>query len=157
MTEEYKPKRREILRQMGRDAKRVFSYENVRDFLYYSAKYSLKETSIPFAIPTTRRRFNEWNGFGCRTIRNENTGEDKQEIEKFCNRDGRLSEAKLNGRVIGLVLGLVTGLVAVVGIPVYGLDKGYPEALAIPIATNIVSGVYEWYRHTRNKIAEGEK
>ena len=34
------------------------------------------------------------------------------------------------------------------------VENGHPEVFALPVVTNVASGLYEWYRSARRRVVE---
>ncbi len=136
MVENYNPTRKEVLRE-------AFSGVNLKntrsklkqvggDFIAMASISSL----CPYIIPTTVRLHRDIESLG-----------EKVEIDV--------------ADYIGLSAGLIAGVgsyIVQVGGYLYAVEHDHPEALLIPVATNVVSGVYEVgrkiYNNARQKILD---
>ncbi len=56
------------------------------------------------------------------------------------------------GFTFGLLAGIATDLGQLVAWSTIPMGLHHPEYLAIPIATNLASGAYEWYQETRRNL-----
>ncbi|MBW2995887.1 hypothetical protein KY332_01165 [Candidatus Woesearchaeota archaeon] len=148
MTDDYKPNLADIVKQMGKDSRYIpaialaagvglgiFAYESIRDF----GKSFLDRFFSPYALPTVVRHLNE--DVGNFEIEEGILG--RKLVDKK-----NLSMSAQAGDLAGIV-GLVIQGVGSVG---FALDNDCPEVFLIPLATNVLSGVYEWGRKTRNDL-----
>ena len=74
---------------------------------------------------------------------------------------GEFSRYEVISVVSGICSGLVVGVGGQLSGYVYALEKGYPEVLLIPVATNVASGAYEigrkMYNNARQRVLEKHK
>ena len=130
------PTRKEVVHEMLSDAKRLTrkigskTINTSASFIYCGVAGFVGALSFPYIVPSL-------------AIYDAKDNEKKHPI---INRVGDL----------GIYTGIIIGLIAdVVGYG-YLVYNDHPEVLAIPATTNAISGIYEWYNHTRRKIIEGK-
>jgi len=138
MVEEYNPTKKEIVKEIGSGFKSTFSKENLKDFGknlkdfggYCGFVFSLVSIA-PYIIPSTIRSLNE-----------PSSPEDKETSMNKAEEVGAFTG--LGGGVIGWFVQL--------GSYVHIADKyNLPEIGLIPVATNVLSGIYEFGRHSYKK------
>ncbi len=141
----YEPTRREVYSEMWREFRRQFN--DFRDFLSEETEKPLKALKefgyeavrdagalmvAPYVIPTVAVV--------------------TREAPKKS-----LTWAEISGGLVGIIGGLAALYGQAIGYT-YLARHDHPEVLAIPVATNVVSGAYEiWrsgYRSARNRIIE---
>jgi hypothetical protein len=136
--EKYQPGKMEVLREMGKDflyyaGKLQSDWKNVKEsgkiFLATGAGLSL----FPYIIPTTVQYLRPQIG-------DEVGAED-------------CTKLMITGGVSGLVTG-IAGLVTQLAGYAYLCQHNHSEVLEIPVATNIASLGYEWYRSARRRTVE---
>ena len=140
MAEKYEPSRREICAELWCEfkdlSKKIISGtgKSLKEFGSLASLGGAVMVVSPYAIPTAVRVFREIK---------DDDGSNK------------ISLAGTVGAYIGLYCGLAADTGQVFGYA-YVADRGYPEAFAIPIATNVISGVYELgrkaYKNARQNV-----
>jgi len=137
MAEEYKPSRREVLSQMGKDVKGLAktisnSGKQIKDFAKGFAVISGTIATFPYYILKDIRAITE---------------ESKPEKE--------VPQAKFAGGVCGFFTGIGFLAAQMYGY-YYAIENEHSEVCLLPLATNIVSGAYElgrmWYRSAADKV-----
>lgn len=137
----YKPSKREVVGRMfgdtgrffgkaSRNIKNTIAYKNVKDF-FGSIGYTGGCLVIaPYIIPTDVR---------------------------FLTEPFSTENPMTTAKGIGGIIGFLGGAVGIMGQLAGGIylanDEHHPEVLLIPLATNLASGAYEWYRKTRKTIS----
>lgn len=147
MTEKYEPSNKEVYAEMWYGIKDLLkrnlpkTIRLLKDFGVYSGDIAVKVALAPYAIPTGVRKIEE----------SESDGRVSKDWDDY-------SLAQKVGSWAGAYGGIAIDIGQIVGY--YLLAKNdHPEALAIPVATNLISGVYELgrlsYRNARQRILEG--
>lgn len=132
MDKKYQPTSKEIFNEMKKDVCTPFNKikENSVEFLEYCLM-GFVAGLCPHYVPTITRLFRE-----------DSKKEKKDEKITFSE-----------GFAAGLGVGAIT-FVGEVGLYGYTLYKGHPEALLIPAATNVISGLYEWGKNAEKRVSE---
>ncbi len=136
---EYKPNLREIVKEIGSDVKKFF--DNTPTMLkatYGTAKIFGKATGGvivgPYIIPSI--------------------------VQAFRKIDSEIKPIKQHEVIVGQALGVMPGsLVIFSQMHLYSdlIRKGHPEVLLVPVATNILSGIYEWGRSAQRRLVKKHK
>lgn len=141
MREEYQPSTREICAEIWHEFDSTYKGDFLRagnafkQFGFLSVGFGGLIALGPYAIPTLIRTMNGERLFT----------------------DGKYPSVERFGSLIGAAIGVSAIIGQTVGYN-YLATHDHPEALAIPIATNIVSGIYELgrksYRSARQRLLE---
>lgn len=131
LTEEQMQKARERV-------KRLNQHTQLYNFLYYASRRTLAAVKMPYEIPKIISIGFEM----CKEKRERTPAEIKQrkEISDYFNED--ISLAMGRGLLTGLALGSCLDI-AQAGIYGYLAYNGHPDALMIPVVTNVLSGAIE--------------
>jgi len=147
MAEEYQPTRKEVFGEMVNEVKQYFSGDNLKNIgtkLRQTGQHFLKMTGaislFPYVLPTTVRIIKD-----TKTSSSYKTGVDATHNVGF---------------PAGFVAGIGLDIAQVMGY--YSAVKhDHPEALLIPVVTNVASGVYEvgrsMYKNARQRVLEQHK
>jgi len=144
MDEAY-PSRREVYKEIfSRTKDKLLNFgESVKEAGISTVAATSLIALMPYRIPTIVRDFREYDASG----RLENGIWKKASSEKI-------------GASLGIVLGLSSWALQAAGYQ-YLCNHGHSEALALPLATNVISGVYELgrrhYKKVRNQLIEERK
>jgi len=147
MTKEYQPTRKEVFGEMVNEVKQYFSEDNLKNI--GTKLKQIGETSLgmaeftslfPYVLPTTIRALKD--------AKTSLSG--KTEFNPTYN----------VGFPAGFVGGIGLNIVQVMGYS-YAVKQDNPEALLIPVVTNVASGVYEFgrsmYKNVRQRVLEKHK
>lgn len=134
MTDEYKPTRKEVLGEIGTSLGKNFSnaYKRLTEF-GGSGLFSFGVLlATPYCLPTAARKFRKFDS-----------------VEQ--------TNAEIDGTTAGFVGGGMVTLLEFAGYN-YLYRHDHAEVLAIPIATNVISGAYELgrvaYRNAKQRLIE---
>lgn len=140
MREKYEPTRREVVREMARSLK--VSRANLKSLKNIAMDFVASATSTAFALYIIPKV--------ARCIRSKEDSSNSEEVDFSSD----IQE-------IGLYAGFITGVVswsAQTAAYSYAARNGHSEALLIPVATNVASGVYEigrfMYNRARDRLLE---
>jgi hypothetical protein len=147
MPEEYQPTRKEVFGEMVNGVRQYFSGDNLKNI-----GSKLKQTGgnfltavglvsvCPYILPTTIR--------GVKDAKTSSSGETEFDATHHV------------GYSTGLLGGLALDVVQITGYS-YAVENDHPEALLIPVVTNVASGVYEvgrsMYKNARERVLEKHK
>ena len=127
---DYEPSQLEILGAMYRDGKKFVStaHQASKKFVVNTSLISIEVGLMPYTIPSF------------------STSSRGLPIKE----PAELSD---NEMLFGAFAGVISWVGSAIGIGYAGYHN-HPEVLGIPVATNIASGLYEWYAHSKNKLVE---
>ena len=133
----YKPTLREIAKEMGTPLVREYSkasnairrgFKNIGDLALGGLFGGTTGLVGGYITPSAIRYF--------------------RELKQNCSVEEEPSSSMIIGGRLGTLL---TGASQGLGYG-YFCEKGHPEVLLIPLVTNLASGLYEWYNHSKNKV-----
>ena len=138
----YQSTRKEILSEIVKKTLKSFNKRNliktgrgIKDFVMVGGETAFLITSFPYAIPSWMR---------------VQTLKESGPVEK-------LTPAGACGGMTAFLLGIVADIGQVAGYT-YLATHDYPEALLIPVATNVISEAYELgrkaYKNTKENLIE---
>ena len=147
MTEEYQPTKKEVFGEMVKEIRQHFRGDNVKNIgskLKQTGENFLVAAGLvsicPYILPTIIRGVKD-----SKSSSYENT---------------QFDATHHVGYSIGLLSGLALDVAQVMGYS-YAVEHDHPEALLIPVATNVTSGVYKIgrsiYNNARKKVLEKHK
>lgn len=132
MAQEYKPKLKEIVKEMGSEINEGIykSIINIKDFGVSYLKTVGAILSISYFIPYSNKLW---------------------KYTKIAT-DKEISKAEIAGNFFGTITGIVGVLTQLYGIYPLAVKKGHPEILLLPVVTNIASGLYTWQKHVKKEV-----
>lgn len=132
MADEYKPGLGETVMEMGRDVTNNFGISKIgRTAASFTGAFVEVSLGMLYACPTVMRRVGDSSS---RAIPLEGRN-------KF-------------GVALGATAGVLADVAQLFGYGYLSIKYDHPEVWAIPVATNLVSAVYEWGRKARKRVAE---
>ena len=141
MTDKYEPSLKDIITQIYKEGKYVFNIfankKNIKEFSRGFLKTYLYMGFTPAIIPSTSTY-----------ITNACYGKEDKKIST----EIPITSAQTSGHVIGAILGTITAIGSFSYVA--NSTKDNKELLIIPLATNLISGVYEYVKYTKQKLIE---
>jgi hypothetical protein len=144
---EYKPTGKEVFGEMVNGIRQYFSDDNFKNigsklkqtgenFLVAAGAVSI----CPYILPTTIRRI--------------------KDSKSSSNEDIQFDATDHIGYSTGFLSGMALDFAQIIGYS-YAMEHNHPEALLIPVVTNVASGVYEvgrsMYKNARQRVLEKHK
>ncbi len=144
MAEVYNPARKEVFGEMINGIRQSFGKDNLKNIgskLKQTGKNFLVGAGLlsicPYVLPTTIRGV--------------------KDLESSSSEETLFDSTHHVSFSTGLLSGLALGVAQVMGYS-YAAENGHPEALLIPLATNVASGIYEigrsMYDGARQKVLQ---
>jgi len=125
----------DVCKEMGRDVigfpKKLI--RTTSEFASSAIVAGVAMAFVPYFIPTAANKTDECLSNAC----------------PFENQ--KLSLAEKTGIATGVIVGGVLDAAQICGYH-HLAKKGHPEVLAIPVATNVISGLYEWYKSAKKRV-----
>ena len=128
----YNPSAGQVLKKMGKD---------IGSCVYNLGKYSLFAAGAAAAIPILFA-----GGIVALTAGMHTIPTSYRLIRKYRSRSDAILDT-----LVGGIFGALPALSIYAYLDIY---QGCPEALAIPVVTNVVSGLYEWQKSAKKRLTE---